>query len=387
MRGWHIGRIAGIDIEIHFTWLLIFGLFLWSLSTSHFPQVAPRASSLLHWLAGLIATALFFGSLLLHELAHCLVAQRDGLKVQRITLFVFGGLAQLTDEPRTALSELRIAVAGPLTSLILGLLLWRGALLIPPTTAPLALARESLYYVGLANFFLSAFNILPAFPLDGGRILRSALWFVWRDIARATGVAAALGRMFGYGLGGVGIWLAVAHGRILDGLWLVFLGWLLGAAAEQAYQRSRIAAALDSITVADYMSSPAITVRADLPLSRFAHDYDFMLRHGAYPVVDQGRVVGMVHRDILRKTPRQLWPVTRVGDIMEALDMRGMVVDADEPLDAALGHMLASGRRRLMVMGPHRKLVGILSHSDVMRALRDRQHRAQAENKGRHTDA
>ncbi|MBC7288203.1 MAG: site-2 protease family protein, partial [Armatimonadetes bacterium] len=369
MRGWRIGTIAGISIEIHFTWLLIFFLFLWSLATGHFPHVAPHAPRWLDWAAAVLATAMFFGSLLLHELAHSLMARRQGLRVERITLFVFGGVAELETEPRAAWSELLIAAVGPLVSGLVAGGLWVISGLVPTTSAPMRLLHESFYYVAIANAFVAVFNSVPAFPLDGGRMIRSLLWAAWRDLTRATAVAAGLGKAFGYTLGGVGVWLAIgpAH-QVLDGLWLTFLGWLLAAAAEQAYARVRDAALLEQFLVGDFMTTPAVVVPATLRLEEFAHEYDYIGR-AAYPVVSGGRVIGLFHREALARTPRPKWPTVLVGDVMEPLDVETMVIAADAPLAEALRRM-SQARRRLMVMGRNRRLVGIITPTYVLRALR-----------------
>lgn len=373
MRGWRLGRIAGIDVEIHFTWVIIFVLVLASLSTTPLPHVPASLPRALRWVGGLAATALFFASLLVHELSHSLMARREGIPVRRITLFIFGGVAQIASEPRSAGAEFRIAIVGPLTSAVLGAVFLKLAMLVPTANGGLALVHGNLFYVGAFNLVIAAFNSLPAFPLDGGRILRSLLWLWWKDLRRATGVAAALGKIFGYGLAGVGLWEMVARGEVASGLWRVALGWLLAAVAEQEYQRARAIAHLGGLRVAEFMSSPAITVPADMDLEHFAHAYEFMLRHGAYPVVSEGRVRGMLDRDVLRATPRHLWPITTVATVMQPLDAEAMVIEADAPLDEVLSRLTDTGRSRLLVVNERGELVGVISHSDVLRALRDSQ--------------
>ncbi len=365
MRGWRIGRVAGIDIEIHFTWLIIFILVLSSMSS------LPVAVSLplpLHLLAGLLATLLFFATLLLHELAHSLVARREGLPVHRITLFMLGGVSQLEEEPHSAADEFRMAIVGPLTSLVLGLIFWRLSLFIPKATPLPALLRESLFYVGLYNLLLAVFNMVPGFPLDGGRVFRSIVWAITHDLRRSTHAAATLGKVFWYGMAGAGIWM-ILRGEFVGGLWLVFMGWSLASVAEQAYRRVQVTSLLQGLHVAEFMSSPAITVPADMDLEQFAHTYDFMLSHGAYPVVAEGKVAGMLHREVLRTTPRHLWPMTQVRQVMEPLDMDAMTIDAEAPLDLAFTRMMETGRPRLLVMGQRSQLAGMISQADVMRAL------------------
>lgn len=370
MRGWRIGQVAGIDVEIHFTWVIIFLLVLFSLSTTPLPHVPPTLPSLLRWIGGVAATALFFASLLVHEMAHSLMARREGIPVRRITLFVFGGVAQIATEPRSAGAELRISIVGPLASAVLGAAFLKLATLVPTTSGVSALVHSNLFYLGAFNLVIAAFNALPAFPLDGGRILRSLLWLWWRDLRRATSVAAGLGKVFGYGLAGIGLWELFAQGDITAGLWRIALGWLLAAVAEQEYQRARVLSRLSGLRVADYMSSPAITVPADMDLEQFAHTYEFMLRHGAYPVVSEGRVRGMLERDVLSATPRHLWPITTVAAVMRPLDAKSMVIEAGAPLDEVLVRFGDAGRSRLLVVNDRHELVGVISQSDVLRALR-----------------
>jgi Zn-dependent protease len=366
MRGWRLGRIAGIDIEIHFTWLLIFVLVLLSMTRMPLAGMAPGQPGYLHFIFGLAVTILFFASLVLHELAHSLVARHEGLPVRRITLFVFGGVSQLEEEPRSAADEFRMAIVGPLTSAILGLACLGIARLLRLPFA--SLPREIFWYIGVLNLMLAVFNMLPAFPLDGGRVFRSFLWWATRDLRRATHAAATLGKVFGYGLAGIGIWQVVAI-HDLGGLWYLVLGWVLAGVAEQSYRRVQLTAVLQGLHVADFMASPAVTVPADMDLEQFAHTYEFMLRHGAYPVIADGKIVGMLHREVLRTTPRHAWPMTQVRQVMEPLDMAAMVIQADASLDLALTRMMESGRPRLMVMDMRSQLAGMISQADVLRAM------------------
>ena len=369
MRGWRIGRVAGIDIEIHYTWLIIFVLVFSGMSSLPSTVLAGPVSTPLRLLAALLATGLFFTSLLLHELAHSLVARRKGLGVHRITLFLFGGVSQLEEEPRSAGGEFVMAIVGPLTSLVLGGLFLGIAKVMPKGLGFLTILHESIFVVGVLNLWLAGFNMLPAFPLDGGRVLRSIVWAITHDLRRATHFATALGRISGYAMGGFGFALLFVYHSSFNGIWMIVLGWMLASAAEQAYKRVQVTSLLQGLHVADFMSSPAITVPADMNLEQFAHTYDFMLSHGAYPVVAEGKVAGMLHREVLRTTPRHLWPTTQIRQVQEPLDVDAMSIDAEAPLDLAFTRMMESGRPRLLVMGPRSQLAGVISQADVMRAL------------------
>ncbi|HDP90479.1 MAG TPA: hypothetical protein ENN42_11090, partial [Thioalkalivibrio sp.] len=247
MHGWRIGKLFGINIEIHFTWLIILGLILWTVTGNILPTEVPDASPSELWGIGLLATLLFFGSLVLHELAHSVVANRLGADVSRITLFVFGGVSQMSREPDKPRTEFAIAIVGPLTSVVLGGLFYALHYWLKGADAP-RLWWVASHWVGYINLLLAAFNMLPAFPLDGGRVLRSALWAIWRSLDRATRVASGFGRAFGYMMIVLGF-LATLLAGDFSGLWLVALGWLLSSAAAASYQRLQLQEALGGVYV------------------------------------------------------------------------------------------------------------------------------------------
>ena len=367
MHGWRIGTIAGISIEINFTWLIVFGLIIYTFSTGQLPVLLPHATAAQLWITGLITALLFFASLLLHELAHSLMAQHLGAKVARITLFIFGGVSQMTHEPKDPGSEFKISVVGPLTSIVLGLgflALYRGLKLMDMPrlwSAPCLL-------VGEINLLLAAFNMLPAFPLDGGRVLRSILWHTWGSLERATRAASTAGRWFGYLMIGFGIMQLMA-GQFTGGLWMLALGWLLSSMAAASYQRVQFDQALGGVHVHDLMSSPVATIPADTSLEDAVHNYFLVARFTAFGVEEQGQITGLVRMDQIRAVDRSQWPVTTVGQIMQPLDDKA-TVRADEDAVEALMKMAENETGRLLVTDWSGKVIGIISQSDIIRLVR-----------------
>jgi len=358
------GRIAGIEIGAHWTWLLVVALVVWSLATTVFPATSPDLSAQTHLAMALVAAALFFASLLGHELGHALQARRDGVPIEGITLWVFGGVARFAGQPPTAASELRVALAGPAVSLAVGVAGVGLAALLALPDAVEAVVR----WLGYINLFLLAFNLLPAFPLDGGRVVRALLWRQTHDLPRATRWAAAAGRTFAMVMVAGGVLLAILAGD-LSGLWLALLGFFLLSAAETELALVNAQAALGGLRVGDIMVRDPVSVRADLPLDRFFDDVFLAHRHTAYPVVDDGPVGLVSFRDAL-DVPRDQWPHMRVADRMLPLE-RALVVDADRELADVVGELTHDGVHRALVRRDG-ELAGLLSVTDAARVLEAR---------------
>ncbi len=368
MHGWRIGKLFGISIEIHFTWLIILGLILWMVTGNILPTEVPDASPSELWGIGLITTLMFFGSLVLHELAHSVVANRLGADVSRITLFVFGGVSQMSREPDKPRTEFAIAIVGPLTSVVLGGLFYGLFYWLRAADAP-RLWWAASQWVGYINLLLAAFNMLPAFPLDGGRVLRAALWAIWRSLDRATRVASGFGRAFGYTMIVFGFLVALFGGPV-SGLWLVALGWLLSSAAAASYQRLQLQQALGSVYVHDLMSSPVATIPADANLDAAAHDYFMAARFTGFGVEDDGTIVGMVRMEDLQRVPREQWQFTTVRGVMSELDPERMTINSDDEAVEALMQMAQNDLGRLLVTDRAGNVIGIISHSDIVRLIK-----------------
>ncbi len=367
MRGWHIGKVFGINLEINYTWLIIFGLIFMSVS-SELSDATREVPQHQLWLAALVTTVLFFVSLLLHELAHSVMAIRLGMKVSRITLFVFGGVAQISHEPRSPGVEFKVAIMGPLMSLFLAVMF--GLLDKAARAAGAApIWTFSCHWLAVINALLAGFNLLPAYPLDGGRVLRSILWASWKSLERATRVAATIGEWFGYTMVAFGF-LQIFTGAVGGGIWMLALGWLLAMMAKASNQRVQIEHTLGDIYVHDLMSSPVATIPADIDLDHAAHAYFLSARFTAFGVEDHGSIIGLVRMDDLQAVPRERWLMTTVREVTRPLDPEKMTITADREAVEAMMKMAENNAGRLLVTDYAGSIIGIISQSDIMRLVR-----------------
>jgi Zn-dependent protease/CBS domain-containing protein len=339
----------------------VFALLAWTLARGVFPAANPGLSEGTHLAMALVATAFFFGSLLLHELGHALQARREGIEIEGITLWLFGGVARFKGMFPSAGAELRVAIAGPVVSLALGVLFLLGAF----TPVPAA-ADGVLFWLGYINLTLLVFNLLPALPLDGGRVLRALLWQAKGDLAWATRLAADVGRAFAYLFIVGGVLMLIFQGSF-SGAWLAFVGWflLVAASAEARYVHAQ--QALGGLRVRDLMTADPVTVAPELTLGEFMDEVVWGKRHTTYPVVENGGALGLLPFRRVAEIPRGQWDTRRVRDAMLE---RGQVpvLDPDRPAIDALGELGASGASRALVLDDGR-LVGVLSISDLARAL------------------
>lgn len=368
--GFALFRIAGIQVRADPSWLVIFFLIWWSLAAGYFPRTQPGASVVASWMAGLAAALFFFGSLLLHELSHSLVARRFGHEVRSITLFLFGGAAEMTSEPEDPETELRIAIAGPLASFALALLFWLGAWLLPSATPDLLVGV--VRYLAWVNLALGIFNLLPGFPLDGGRILRALIWWRTGSLRRASRVATQAGKGLGIGLAVLG-GIQIFSGALVGGIWLVLIGLFARGLAEASYQSLLLREQLDQVSVEDVMVREPVTVPADLTLDRFVDDY--ILGHGfrGFPVVEGGRTLGLISIDRVQSVPAEARARERVRDHLDPMDERQRVTP-ETPLLEALRKMGSLGVKRMLVMRPDSaELAGLLTKSGLVRFVELRQ--------------
>jgi Zn-dependent protease/CBS domain-containing protein len=357
-----LGRIAGIKIGINWTWLIVFALITWSWATQIFPDQNPGLGDGTYVVMALVAALLFFLSILLHELGHAVQARREGMEIEGITLWLFGGVAQFRGMFPSGGAEFRIAIAGPLVTLVLGIFFVLVAVGLSMPDEVDAVAA----WLGYINLSLLVFNLLPALPLDGGRVLRSVLWTLRGDFAWATRIASAIGRGFGYLFiaGGVALFF---WANAVSGLWLAFIGWfLLGAASAEARYLA-VRDALDGLKVRDLMVRDPITVTPDLTLTDLYDRVIWSHRYTTYPVVEDGRVVGLLPFRRMAEVPRSEWADKRVRDCMLSLDNVPQV-RADDPAAEALAE-LSNGVGRGLVLEDGNRLAGLLSITDVVRAL------------------
>lgn len=365
--GFPLFRIAGIQIRIDPSWFVIFLLVLWSLSAGYLPREYPGLEGTSYWIAGLVATALFFLSILLHELAHSLVARRAGIPVPEITLFLFGGVSRMHEEPKQPGLEFRVAIVGPLASFALAVLFYGASrLLVGPVPD---LGVTILEYLALINVALGVFNLIPGFPLDGGRVLRAILWRTTGSLRRATRIASDAGKGFAFGLMALGA-LSLFQGALLGGLWLIFIGMFLRSMASTGYEELLLRTSLEGLDVADAMIREVVHVPPDLTLEQLVHERFLQDGYRGYPVVDGGRVVGLVTVDEVRKIPPERFAQTTVADVMRPLDA-ALLIEPEATATQALRRMAREGLKRLIVTRDGR-LEGLLTQGTLERHYRVR---------------
>jgi Zn-dependent protease/CBS domain-containing protein len=363
-RGVPLFKIAGIQIRLDFSWFIIFILVLVSLSAGYFPQQFPDQHPLNYWFAGLIATLLFFGSILAHELAHSLMAMRAGIHIPEITLFLFGGVSRLSEEASDAKTEFKIAIVGPLTSFALALLFW--GIQSGLQTGQPSLTVTVLQYLAWINMAVGIFNLIPGFPLDGGRVLRAILWHRSGSLTQATRTSADIGKGFAVVLmvfGG----LQIFAGSLIGGLWLIFIGMFLRGMAEGGYQEVAIRQSLSGVSVQEIMIDDVVSVPPDLSLERLVHDYFLRYGYRGFPVVQDGKVLGLIsimHMQGIADDQRQSMTVE---DAMVSLGER-MIITPESSLTDALKRMTQEGLNQLLVMRDN-TLLGIVTKAGVLRFL------------------
>ncbi|HZB97592.1 MAG TPA: site-2 protease family protein [Candidatus Sulfotelmatobacter sp.] len=364
--GFPVGRVAGVRIRVDWSLLIIFWLIVLSLATGIFPSSVPGQAHWVYWLLGIIAVVLFYGSLLAHELAHAVVASRKGVQVEGITLWLLGGVAQLHGEVRAPKDELAVTGVGPLVTVACSLIFFAVGLVLRALGSGDVVVVVPLW-VAVINIFLAAFNLIPAFPLDGGRILHALLWRRSGDRARATISAARAGRAFGVFLIAVGVleFFALAT---LGGLWFVFLGWFIVTAGRAEEAQTKLGSALTGVRVRDVMSKEPVTAPNWVTVDAFLHDYVLARRLSCFPVHDlEGRLTGVVSVRRLGDVPRGERATVRIGDVATPID-RVAKASPDELVVDVMARLHRGDDGRVLVFDAG-SLVGIMSTSDVSRAV------------------
>ena len=355
-----LGRFRGIEIGANWSWLVIVTLLTWSLADGVFPHTNEGLAPATYYVMAVIAVPVFFACLLAHELGHALQARREGVQIDGITLWLFGGVARFSGRFPSAGAEFRIAIAGPAVSAALGAAFLGASLALPLPSA----VDGTLHWLGYINLTLLAFNMLPAFPLDGGRVLRSVLWRAKGDFRTATRVAAGIGAAFGRILIGFGVLVAIAGGGV-GALWLALIGWFILAAAEPEEGDARAHAALTGVRVRDAMTRDPVTVSPQTSVRDFVEHVVLVSRHAAYPVVDAGDAAGLVSFRAATRAPRERWGELAVADEMTPLE-HCLVLAPDDPLADGLAEFRTRRDRRALVVDRER-LVGLLTAADALR--------------------
>jgi len=365
-----LGRISGIAIGLHYSWFIIAALIAFSLG-EQFRQVNPNWGTSQIWITALFTAVLFFVSLLLHELSHSLVAQARGLKVKAITLFALGGVSQIQDDATDAKTEFWVAIAGPIASLIIGF----GCLAIAVSLGwhrpaePRTGMTAVLVWLGYINVALAVFNMIPGFPLDGGRVLRSIVWAITKNADGSTRIAARVGQVVAFLFIVDGIWQFFS-GAGFGGLWIAFIGWFLMDAAKASYGQAEITAAFQGVRVSSIMSRDCVIVNRGMSLQEFVDSYLLTTGQRCYAVEDRGHLVGLITPRDVGAIPRELWDKTTVRDAMCPLEKLHIITPDTQVLDA-LKLMAGNDVNQLPVVA-NGTLQGVVSRSQLMRLLQAR---------------
>lgn len=354
---WKIARIMGIPIRVHFTWFLIFGLITWSLSTYYFPRAAPDLPVASYWIKGAIAALLLFASVAFHELSHSLIAKRYRLHIESITLFIFGGVAQMRGEPPNPRAEFWIALAGPFSSIVLSALFFVFSLNASGGTKAL------FSYLSQINLILAIFNLIPGFPMDGGRVLRSILWKRKKNFFYATQKASGIGQKIALFFIFFGLFSLITG--MPGGIWLMLIGWFLYTAAQASYQQSTFQEALYKVKVSDIMVKDLVTVEPSMYLDEVINGYFLKYGYGGFPVVDGERYLGLITLKEIKNVPKEDFNKTRVSAVFSKHRKEWEISPDDDAL-MALEKMIKEDTGRLVIIDGER-ITGMITRNGIAR--------------------
>jgi Zn-dependent protease/CBS domain-containing protein len=364
-KGITLFKLFGFEVRLDMSWLFIAFLITWSLGSGFFPYRYPGFSTFTYWVMGAVGALGLFFSIVFHELCHSLVARGYGMPMKGITLFIFGGVAEMGDEPSSPKVEFQMSVVGPLSSIAIGFVCY-GLFILGMRGAWPMQVNAVLEYLAAINILLACFNLIPAFPLDGGRILRSILWKIWKDVRRATRVSSRIGSGFGYLLIAFAVYNLLV-GNFIGAVWWFLIGMFIRGAAQMSYQQLLLRRALEGEPVSRFMKKDPVTVSPSLSIREFVDDY--MLKHHfkMYPVVEDGRLIGCITSQDVKRIPRETWSDTIVGDAATRVCAENSV-GPDTDSVQALALMRRTGNSRLMITDGE-KLVGIVSLKDLLEFL------------------
>lgn len=361
-HSWRIGKIFDIDINIDSSWIVIFILFSWILAGTYFPQNFPDWPKSLYWAIGIMTSILVFVCVLMHELAHSLVALKQGEKVRSITLFIFGGVAQITEEPKRPLKEFTMALVGPISSLAIAIVFFIISFLLRGVSEPF---YASASYLAIINTVLAFFNLLPGFPMDGGRVLRSIIWKVTGNLRTATKIASITGQGFAFFFVFFGI-LQILRAN-LSGFWLIFIGWFLHSAAVRGYHQVMVESMLKGVRAEDLMTKDYKTVPSDLSVKHLVDNFILKERERVFLVSDEEALKGIVCLEDVKRIPQEKWPSTTVGEIMTPKE-KLEAVSFDTDGSRILKSITAKDIHQVPVMDGER-IAGIICRTDILRFI------------------
>ena len=360
-----LGNIYGIPILLDYSWFIIFFLIVWTVGFALMPSEYPGLSTAEYLFIGILSSVLLFVSILLHELAHSIVAKRNSLKIASITLFLFGGVSAMEEEPSSPELELKMSSAGPLTSLALAGILEIMYLIFASANLP-PLIQAPVQYIAYFNFIVALFNLLPAFPMDGGRVLRSIIWMRNKDIFRSTRTASTIGQWIAYGMMFVGFFFILTV-DLLSGLWFILIGWFISSGAKASMGQAIIERGLQRMTASEVMSRNVDSVDPDMSLTDLSNEF-FQKKHNGFPVLSEGELVGCVTSHDLRKVKREQWSMLKVRDIMTG---KPDLVTMKETDQANNSISLMNNKRigRVFVVDEFGKLKGIITRTDIIKTV------------------
>jgi len=364
-KPFYLGRIFGIPIYAHYSWLPVFPFYAWAVATALLPRQAPGLSALEYWALGLLTTFLLLLSVLAHELAHATMARAEGLGTGKITLYMFGGLATLNGQPAQPLSEFKIAVVGPAASFILGVILLASVDLLLQGTPHRAIGQV-LRHMGIVNFILAGFNILPGMPLDGGRVLRAILWRFNKNFRTSTQLAIRSGLMIAITL----VALGIAYFLFVDwvmGMWMMAVGLMIGLMLGTTEGRARGVWRVKRGTVEDVMNRDVVQIPPEMKVTDFINKVLNNNHHTSFPVVQERRLHGMLLLDELKQVPREDWPRLEAREVMRPVDST-MFINASTPIPQAQSMLAANGLGRAVVLDSNGLIVGYVSLRDVSKS-------------------
>jgi Zn-dependent protease/predicted transcriptional regulator len=358
-------KLFGFEVKIDISWFILALLITWSLAEGVFPHYFEGLSTPTRWIMGVGGAVGLFVSIVFHEFCHSIVARSQGLPMKGITLFVFGGVAEMEDEPPSPKAEFLMAVAGPASSIVLGAVFLAIYLGARGSGWPVPVSAVFIY-LGIINIVLAAFNLLPAFPLDGGRILRSALWAWKKNIKWSTRLASGIGSAFGITLIVMGV-LFFFTGNFVGGIWWVFIGLFLRGASQMSYQRLIMRKELEGEPLSRFMNENPVTAPSSISLEEFVQDYVYRHHFKMFPVVDGGTLLGCISIKQIKEIPREEWGSKTVADVADRCSSQN-TIKADEDAMKALTTMNQTGNSRLLVVDDGH-LVGIISLKDLLKFL------------------
>ncbi len=356
---WKVATVMGIPMRVHFSWFIIFGLITWSLSTHYFPKAAPDLPVASYWIKGTLAALLLFASVAFHELSHSYVARKYHIPITSITLLIFGGIAQLKGEPPHPKAEFRIAIAGPISSFLLS------ALFFLFSTITTGGPRALFSYLMQINLILGVFNLIPGFPMDGGRILRAALWSRTKDYFYATQRAAGFGQKIALFFLLFGMFLIFSGSS--GGLWLLLIGWFLYMAAQSSQQQATLQEILSGIKVKEVMARDLVTLNSSLTIDEAVDKYFLRYGYGGFPVMDDGKFLGIITLKEIKNVSREDWSTVKVSDIFVPHNKK-WEVSPDSDVMRALELMIKEDKGRIIVM-ENEKVVGLITRNGIARYL------------------